>query len=272
MVVSLSMTANLRTYWLALPALALALICALQLAPAHAQSEKPEVVYQNIEAGDTINEPAAVIQLCFKNPINIKDQFAGGDFSFEVTRPDGIGLGHRDVFQIDGYGVLVLPGNIAGETAGEWTFAYRVTSPDGTQALEDEFTYTVDPDGDPAPKETPPACVGEGGTATTLPSGVTAAPGTFSPSTPTPVPPDASGGPTGSPLPSSGTPRTASPAANDANNDGRDDDDPSVLTLALLTIGTAGGIGLILLVGFLVRRRVGFQPHAPHGDDTGDHH
>ncbi len=140
----------------------------------HAQSPadpKPQLVYQNPKGGDVLRQPAFGIQLCFASPINIKDLDAGGDFQFAITEPDGFGLGNRDVFQPDGYGVTVYPGAppTLGETVGKWKFHYRVTSPDAKSALEAEFNYTVDPDGQPVPQETPPPCIGSVGTATAAP-------------------------------------------------------------------------------------------------------
>lgn len=151
---------------------ALVLLAALPTGSAMAQTPDPEgpvLVYQNIKDGDTITEPAFVIQLCFASPINIKDLHLGGDFSFQVSQPDGIGLGHRDVFQPDGYGIAVYPGNPVGNVSGEWTFKFRVTTPDAQHATTATIKYTVDPAGQPIPRETPPSCVASGGTATVSP-------------------------------------------------------------------------------------------------------
>jgi hypothetical protein len=51
------------------------------------------------------------------------------------------------------------------------------------------------------------------------------------------------------------------------------DDDPDILPLALLTIGAAGAVALIALIGYLVRRGVGYDPHRPNGNGgDGAHH
>jgi hypothetical protein len=43
-----------------------------------------------------------------------------------------------------------------------------------------------------------------------------------------------------------------------------------LLPLAL-TIGAAGGLAVLVLIGYLVRRKVGFDPHAPTGDSDPGH-
>lgn len=262
------MIGHLRTQLIFGAIALLVIVLAVNVAAASAQEDEPEIVYQNIEDGQTLEEPAFVIQFCFAEPVNIKDLFAGGDFAFTLTGPDGLGYGHRDVFQPDAYGVAVYPGPGLpdSQTEGEWKFTYRLTSPDGEQELEGEFAYTVDPDGDPTPSETPPSCVAEGGTPAPTEPGASP--------TPTPtivfttVAPGASGqtsapGASGEPEPS---------GSGSANVDGEDDDgDPGILTLALLTIGAAGAVGVVLLVGYLVRRRIGFDPHKPGSDSHDDH-
>jgi hypothetical protein len=204
--------------------------------------EPPRLVYESVEDGDVLDQDAFVLQLCFEAPINIRDQSDGGDFEFVVRDPEGRGLGHRDVFQVDAYGVAVYPGPPPGEIEGEWTFQWRVTSPDGSEATEGEVHYTVDPAADPVPRETPPPCVAEGGTATA------------------------------SPEPGHET-ATTEPGATDEPDGGavdEDDDGPDILLLALLTTGAAGAAALIALIGYFVRRAVGFDPHRP-GSGGGDH-
>ena len=113
----------------------------------HAQTTSasggPGLVYQSVKDGDVVTEPLFDIQLCFKEPINIKDLDKGGDFAFQVTQPDGIGLGHRDIFQPDGYGIAIQPGNPVGTNlTGQWTFKYRVTTPDAQHATSGTITFT----------------------------------------------------------------------------------------------------------------------------------
>jgi hypothetical protein len=162
-----------RGWLLRLPLVLLAVFSALSSSSARAQSPsadpQPQVVYQSPRDGDVLQQPAFVIQLCLASPLNIQDLDAGGDFTFSITEPDGIGLGHQDVFQPNGYGITVYPGNPVGEIAGQWKFHFRVTSPDAQSPLEGDINYTVDPDGDPVPQKTPPVCVESGGLATPAP-------------------------------------------------------------------------------------------------------
>jgi hypothetical protein len=245
-----------------LPLAVVAAVLAFSASAAQAQSPtaepQPVLVYQNIHDGDVILQTAFGIQLCFASPVNIRDLDKGGDFSFRVTEPDGLGLGNRDVFQPNGYGITVYPGHPIGDTAGQWKFHYRLTSPDAQSALEGDITYTVDPNGSPIPQATPPVCVASGGTATasptpdpnaTTPAAASASPVLTSRS------PSASATPTGGPI-----------AAGSSSS-------PDILKYALFTIGAAGAAAVVLLLGYLVRRRVGYDPHRekPGGDDD-EHH
>lgn len=69
--------------------------------------------------------------------------------------------------------------------------------------------------------------------------------------------------------PTSAAAPTASPAVI---NEG--DDDPDIDKYAFLTIGAAGAAAVIATIGYLIRRRIGFDPHRPDrsGDSPGDHH
>lgn len=256
----------IRRTLLALPLAAAALVAATSAGSALAQTdpEGPVLVYQNINDGDVIDQPPLSIQLCFAEPINNKDLDKGGDFSFEVIQPDGIGLGHRDIFQPDGYGVAVQPGGTVGdEITGEWTFRYRVTTPDAQYATEGEFTYTVDPNGEPAPRVSPPACVLSGGTATAAPS-VTAPP-TNAPTNPGSVAPSLTAAPTSAAVSS------PTPAETRGPEDVDEGDGPDVTTIALITAGIIGGLAGLALIGYFVRRGIGFDWHKP-GSGGSDHH
>jgi hypothetical protein len=262
---------------LCLPLVLLALVSALSASSAHAADPQPVLVYQNPVEGEVIQQPAFGIQLCFASPVNIKDLDKGGDFAFTVTEPDGLGLGNRDVFQPDGYGITVYPGHPIGDTNGQWKFHYRLTSPDAQSALEGDISYTVNPNGSPIPQATPPACVALGGTATASP---TPAPGATTPAAVSASPVPASGSPSvsvtptvsGSPVSTSDNPSvsatpTVSPIAAGSGGSG-----PDILKYALLTIGAAGAAGVILLIGYFVRRRVGYDPHREKPGDGDDHH
>lgn len=257
MVDSLSMTntGSLRTRLLLSAVLPLAMLSALPAAGAGAQGqEAPRLVYISPANGDTLEEPAFVFQLCFAEPIDTRDQIDGGQWAFAVREPDGQGLGHRDAFQGDGLGVTVNPGRPPGIEEGEWTFTWRVSSPDGLQSTEGEIKYTVDTaTGKPVSREVPQLCIGEAGTVSPSPIRETQA------ATPEPSA-TVEGEPTPSERPGGG--------ATD------DDDEPDILVLALLTIGAAGGAALIALIGYFVRRAVGYEPHKPSGDGAGhgEHH
>jgi methionine-rich copper-binding protein CopC len=82
-------------------------------------------------------------------------------------------------------------------------------------------------------------------------------------STPAPSP-----SPTETPL--AGTP---SPAADTDTGDGDDDDGPDILLLALITIAAVGGAAVLFTLGYLLRRRIGYEPHRPpEGGDEGEGH
>lgn len=231
---------------------------------AQTDPEGPVLVYQNINDGDVLDQPPLSIQLCFAEPINNKDLDKGGDFSFEVVQPDGITLGHRDIFQPDGYGVAVQPGGPVGDDlTGEWTFRYRVTTPDAARATEGEFTYTVDPNGEPAPRVSPPACVPSGGTATASPD-VTAPP-TNAPINTGTVPPSLTASPTAAPATSPTPIETREPGEVDEG------DDPDIVKIALITLGVVGAVAALALIGYFVRRGIGFDWHKP-GSGGDSHH
>jgi hypothetical protein len=254
----------IRRAWLPLlPLAVLAVVLAFSSSIAHAADPQPQLVYQNIHDGDVIQQTAFGIQLCFASPVNIKDLDKGGDFKFSVTEPDGLGLGNRDVFQPDGYGITVYPGNPVGGTAGQWKFHYRLTSPDAQSALEGDISYTVDPNGSPIPQATPPVCVANGGTATASP---TPGPSTTTPATANATSANATSAPT-SVRPSASATPAASPIATAGSGSG-----PDILKYALLTIGAAGAAAVILLLGYVVRRRVGYDPHREKPGDGGDDH
>ncbi|MEO8458602.1 MAG: hypothetical protein ABI559_12430 [Chloroflexota bacterium] len=250
---------GIRT-WRALPlGIAIAAIGALFAitgAPVHAADPAPELVFQYPPDGAVVNQPVFGYQLCFKSPINKNDLPTGGDFSFSVTAPDGLGLGHRDVFQPDAFGITIYPGKPVGETIGPWKFHWRVTSPDAASALEGDINVTVDPSGTANPQATPPPCIGEGGTATV---------------SPTPL----GGGsvtPTNDPKTSASAAVTAVPSTTPkASPVVEDGDDQEIGKYAFLTIGAAGVAAVVLLIGYFIRKRIGYDPHKPTGDDGGHH-
>ena len=254
----------IRRAWLPLlPLAVVAVVLALSASAAHAQSPtaepQPVLVYQNPAEGAVIQQTAFGIQLCFASPVNIKDLDKGGDFSFRVTEPDGLGFSANRTAPL---GLMDtdhrLPRAPDRRYRGQWKFHYRLTSPDAKSALEGDITYTVDPNGSPIPQATPPVCVASGGTATASP--------TPDPNATTPAAASASPVLTSRSPSASATP-TASPIAA-----GSSSSSPDILKYALLTIGAAGAAGVILLIGYLVRRRVGYDPHREKPGGGGDDH
>ncbi len=56
--------------------------------------------------------------------------------------------------------------------------------------------------------------------------------------------------------------------------DGDDDDGPDILLTALITTASAGGAALLFTLGYLLRKRIGFEPHRPppsDEDEGGEH-
>jgi methionine-rich copper-binding protein CopC len=52
-----------------------------------------------------------------------------------------------------------------------------------------------------------------------------------------------------------------------------DDEGPDILFLALITTASAGGAALLFTLGYLLRRRIGYEPHRPpEGGAEGDGH
>ncbi len=77
------------------------------------------------------------------------------------------------------------------------------------------------------------------------------------------------------PAPASGqTPVPVTPPAGGAGTAAADDGDgPDILLLALITIASVGGAAVVVSLGYLLRRRIGYEPHRPpEGDDGGDDH
>ena len=65
---------------------------------------------------------------------------------------------------------------------------------------------------------------------------------------------------------------TASPTVGPGGG-GQEDGGPDILLIALLTTATGGGAAVLLTLGYLLRRRIGYEPHRPPaGGDEGDQH
>jgi hypothetical protein len=199
------------------------------------RAEEPEITFQFALDGDVLREPPLVLQMCFKNPVNVKDlpPLDEGDFAFSLTRPDNIALGMRIVFQPDGYGVQIYPGTAeAGPPEGEWKWTYRVVDAEASfpaeddDILEGEVKFSVNAaTGIEILQPTPPACIAEGAT----------------------------NQPTTIPVPSEDGAETASPTGGLED----DDDGPDALTLALIGVGIAAAAILAGLAAFFILTRGG---------------
>lgn len=187
-----------------------------------ATDAQPQVTFSFPSDGAVLAEPPAVIRMCFASPINIRDLHLGGDFSFEIITPDGIGLGARIVFQTDGLGVDVEPGLPEDSPEGEWLFEWRVTDPDTLEPASGTISFTVSSGGSPVP-EAPPDCAAAG--------------------TPT-----AGGTPLTADTPSASETPTATPIAED----GEDDDDSNILVISLIAATSVTGVAGL---GFIIYRR-----------------
>ncbi len=54
--------------------------------------------------------------------------------------------------------------------------------------------------------------------------------------------------------------------------DGADDEGPDILLTALVTTASVGAAAVLLTLGYLLRRRIGFEPHRPPpSDGDGEH-
>lgn len=71
-----------------------------------------------------------------------------------------------------------------------------------------------------------------------------------------------------------GTPAaTPSPAGGTATRDAGDSDGPDILFLALITTASVGGAAMLFSLGYLLRRRIGYEPHRPRegGEESEGH-
>lgn len=194
-----------------------------------ASAQAPEVTYQYPAQGQSLATPPVFMQMCFSRSVDVRDLDKGGDFSFDLIRPNGLGLGMRIVFQVDGFGVAIFPGEPSDEEInGEWRLEYTVRDRETLEELTGTMNFVVDPAGEPVPQETPPAC----------------SPG----STPGSTSPVESG--------------SATPTPATGGEDG-DDDDPDVALLVGLTLGIAAIAAVIAVIGYLVRRRGGKSSGGP---------
>jgi methionine-rich copper-binding protein CopC len=229
-------------------ALAVMALVTVAISAQPASAEEPEITFQFPLEGDVLKERPLVLQMCFKEPVLVLDlpPLDVGDFKFALIPPASSGgLGMRIVFQPDGYGVAIYPGNPASELQeGEWKWEYRLVDAASGDPIEGTVRFTTNAaTGEEILQPTPPACLAQGATQhATVPSGGTE-------ETPTATP--------------------------DSGNSGDGDGDLSVLELALITVGIAAAAAIVGVLAFFFRKRVGYEPHAPSddsSDSTDDHH
>lgn len=68
-------------------------------------------------------------------------------------------------------------------------------------------------------------------------------------------------------------PVTPSPEGGTETGDADDDDGPDILFLALITTASVGGAAVLFTLGYLLRRRIGYEPHRPpEGGGEGEGH
>ncbi len=202
-----------------------------------AHADEPEITFQSPKDGDVFLEPLQVIQICFAEPVDVRDlpPLDEGEFEFDMDRPDGLGVGMRIVFQANGYGVAIFPGIVEENTEGPWALTFQVRDARSLDRLNHSISWQVQSGGEPVVTPTPAVC-----------------PTTGDPPT-TPI----------------DDPDITPVATDDLDGNGSVDEesDVDVLELALLTVGAAGGAAVLVLIGYLIRRRVGFWLHRPPEDD-----
>lgn len=228
--------------WVTALAIVVSAAFTLQTQTESAHADEPVITYMYPEEGQVFSESLRVIQICFEEPIDVRDlpPRDDGDFEFNLRRPSGFSTGMRIVFQANGYGVAVYPGFEDDDPIGEWEFFFEVRDRDSLDPISRTVIYEIAETGDPIITPTPQMCPSDGST----------------------VAPSAQ--PTGGP---DGTP------SNGGGGPDEDDGDSDALLLSLLAIGAAGGAGVLLLLGYLFRRRIGWWLHDPKDEpDSADRH
>jgi hypothetical protein len=136
--------------------------------------------------------------------------------------------------------VAIYPGSAEAEPPeGEWTWEYRVVDRESGDPLEGTVIFSTNAaEGEEILQPTPPACLAEG--ATLVPTG---------------------GATTGD----------ETPEATPDEDEEEDDGGLGVLELALITIGIAAAAAVVGVLAYFFRKRIGYEPHAPSGDGSGDH-
>ena len=176
-----------------------------QLAPPSALAQAPQVVSQFPEEGAVLAEQPAFfpatpptpeepipavarygLQLCFAEPLDVRDTDKEGLHEFTVRGPSETQLAMRVVFQPDGFGVTVFPGLAPEPVEGPWTFDWLVRDADSLEEASGAINFEIAQGGSPIPTERLPACTGTPGTQQSPPAGTTSAAQTTAGATATP--------------------------------------------------------------------------------------
>jgi len=167
----------------------------LHLAPRSALAQPPEVVSQFPEEGAVLAEPPAFfpatpptpeepipaearygLQLCFAEPVDVRDNDKEGLHEFSVRSPNGTVLAMRVVFQPNGFGVTVFPGLAPEPVEGQWTFDWAVRDAASLEEASGAINFEIAEGGSAVPTEPLPDCAGsEDGAAPSPPAGSPAA-------------------------------------------------------------------------------------------------
>ena len=192
--------------FVAIGMLIVAFALVLQLAPPRALAQAPEVVSQFPEEGAVLAEQPAFfpatpptpeepipavarygLQLCFAEPVDVRDTDKEGLHEFTVRGPGGTQLAMRVVFQPDGFGVTVFPGLAPEPVEGPWTFDWLVRDADSLEEASGAINFQIAQGGSPIPTEPLPSCTGgTPGSQQSPPAGTTPADQTTAVATATP--------------------------------------------------------------------------------------
>jgi methionine-rich copper-binding protein CopC len=224
----------------ALILLALAAAVAVMAPTAYAQ---PELIRSTPEEGDTIDEAPSVLELCFSEPIS-------APMAFKITLPDGATPAVSIDAEEDGECVRLLPRLPEEPLDGDYALDWQVAGAGGDSESASgrlEFSVEVAQAEEPSDGDTPV----EGG-------------GTDGGGDESPAPDADAGGGAGAEEPAAG------PAEGARGGGGVQD----ILLKALVTTGVAWGVAFVVAVLYLVRRRIGFDPHRPPPADesAAEHH
>jgi len=154
-----------------------------QLAPPTALAQPPQVVTQFPEEGAILAEEPAFLpatptdpeepipavaryglQLCFAEPLDVRDTDKGGFHEFSLRGPSKTQLAMRVVFQPDGFGVTVFPGLAPEPAEGQWTFDWLVRDADSLEEASGAIHFEIAQGGSPVPTKPLLPCTATPGT------------------------------------------------------------------------------------------------------------